>query len=216
MKVGRVVVFLGPPGAGKGTQSVTIAEHFDMGHISTGNIMRAALKSGSELGNKAKSFIDRGELVLDDLVISLIREVFSLYPSENGYVLDGFPRTIAQAEALDNMGINVNKVVFLDASTDAIINRMSGRRVCESCGKSYHLVNKAPKEDGICDKCKGTLIKRSDDNLETIIERLKVYDSNTAPLKQYYIDQNKLVFIDGNGTIENIQENIIKELSSEE
>ncbi len=216
MEVGRVVVFLGPPGAGKGTQSVTIAEHFDMWHISTGNIMRSALKSGSELGSKAKSFIDKGELVPDELVIRLINEVFSLSPTKNGYVLDGFPRTIAQAEALDNMGINISKVVFLDASTEAIINRMSGRRVCETCGKSYHLVNKAPKKDGICDKCMGTLIKRSDDNFETIVERLKVYNKNTAPLKQYYIDQNKLVFIDGNGTIENIQENIIKELSSEE
>ena len=166
--------------------------------------------------SKAKSFIDKGELVPDELVIRLINEVFSLSPSKNGYVLDGFPRTIAQAEALDNMGINISKVVFLDASTEAIINRMSGRRVCESCGKSYHLVNKAPKKDGICDKCMGTLIKRSDDNFETIVERLKVYNKNTAPLKQYYIDQNKLVFIDGNGTIENIQENIIKELSSEE
>lgn len=213
MKVGRIVVFLGPPGAGKGTQSVTVAEHFKMGHISTGNIMRAALKSGSELGNKAKSFVDKGELVPDELVISLIREVFEVNPVKNGYVLDGFPRTIAQAEALDSMGINVDKVVFLHVDTEAILARMSGRRVCEHCGKSYHLINKAPKKDGICDKCAGTLVKRSDDNFETIVERLKVYKKVTEPLKQYYINQNKLVVINGNGTIEDIQESIIETLS---
>lgn len=213
MKVGRIVVFLGPPGAGKGTQSVTVAEYFKMGHISTGNIMRAALKSGSELGNKAKSFVDKGELVPDELVISLIREVFRVNPVKNGYVLDGFPRTIAQAEALDNMGINVDKVVFLHVSTEAILARMSGRRVCENCGESYHLISKAPKKDGICDKCAGTLVKRSDDNFETIVERLKVYKKVTEPLKQYYINQNKLVVINGNGTIEDIQESIIETLS---
>lgn len=213
MKVGRIVVFLGPPGAGKGTQSVNVAEYFNMGHISTGNIMRAALKSGSELGNKAKSFVDKGELVPDELVISLIREVFRVNPVKNGYVLDGFPRTIAQAEALDNMGINVDKVVFLHVSTEAILARMSGRRVCENCGKSYHLISKAPKKDGICDKCAGTLVKRSDDNFETIVERLKVYKKVTEPLKQYYINQNKLVVTNGNGTIEDIQESIIETLS---
>lgn len=204
------VVFLGPPGAGKGTQSAMVAEYFKMGYIATGNIMRAALKSGSELGGLAKSYIEKGELVPDDLVIRLIEEVLTLNPVENGYVLDGFPRTIAQAEALDNMGMSIDEVVFLDASEDTILTRMSGRRVCESCGKSYHLISKAPKVDGVCDKCGGTLVKRTDDNLETIVERLKEYHKKTEPLRQFYLKKGKLKFINGDGTIEDIQGKVIK------
>ena len=203
------VVFLGPPGAGKGTQSVMVAEYFEMGYISTGNIMRSALKSGSELGNLAKSYIEKGELVPDSLVIKLIKEVLTLNPVENGYVLDGFPRTIAQAEALDNMGMVVNKVIFLDASEDTILARMSGRRVCEACGKSYHLISKPAKVDGICDKCGGTLIKRTDDNLETIVERLKEYHKKTEPLRQFYLNKKMLNFINGDGTIDDIQGKVI-------
>ena len=206
------VVFLGPPGAGKGTQSAMVAEYFKMGYISTGNIMRAALKSGSELGNLAKGYIEKGELVPDELVIRLIKEVLNLNPVENGYILDGFPRTIAQAEALDNMGMDINKVIFLDATENTIFSRMSGRRVCESCGKSYHLISKPPKEDGICDKCSGTLIKRTDDILETIVERLKEYHKKTEPLRQFYIRKGKLKLINGNGTIDEIQGKIISAL----
>lgn len=206
------LILLGAPGAGKGTQAEAICKHFSIPAISTGNIIREALKSGTEMGKKTKSFIDKGQLVPDDIVIGIIKNRLSMDDCKNGFVLDGFPRTIPQAEALDKMGICIDKVVDLEVSDDEIISRMSGRRVCESCGASYHMVNKIPKVDGICDNCSGTLVQRKDDHPDTVNARLRVYHDQTEPLKEYYRKQGKLITIEGKGKIESITQRTLSAL----
>lgn len=191
------IILLGAPGAGKGTQADVISNHLQIQSISTGNIIREALKSGTELGKQAKSFMDKGQLVPDEIVVKIIKERLSQGDLNNGFILDGFPRTIPQAKALDELGVRIDKVIDIDVDDEIIIPRMSGRRVCEDCGASYHLVNSKPQVEGICDKCHGTLVQRKDDHVDTVKERLKIYHDQTVPLKEYYKNQNKLVKING-------------------
>ena len=191
------LIFLGAPGAGKGTQAEIIASKLNIPTISTGNIIREALANGTEMGLKAKSFIEAGKLVPDDVVIGIIKERLADEDCNNGFILDGFPRTIPQAEALDNMGIIIDKVVDIDVPDENIVNRMSGRRVCKACGSSYHIENKKPKVEGVCDACDSELQIRKDDAPETVLERLKIYHEETEPLKDYYSKTGKLVIVEG-------------------
>lgn len=209
------IILFGAPGAGKGTQAEAISEHKSIPTISTGNIIREALKSGSELGLKAKSYMAGGGLVPDEIVIDIIKERISHDDCKGGFILDGFPRTITQAEALDKMDITIDKVIEIDINDSIIIERMSGRRVCEKCGSSYHLVNKKPQQDGICDKCHGTLVQREDDHPDTVRNRLKVYHEQTKPLEKYYANQGKLAIIKGdNKTINETLEMILSALEA--
>ena len=191
------IILLGAPGAGKGTQAEKICDYLKIPTISTGNIIRAALKNGTEMGLKAKSYMDAGQLVPDEVVIGIIRERLAESDCQNGFILDGFPRTIPQAEALDKMGIEINKVIDIEVPDETIVKRMSGRRVCEKCGASYHLEYKKPDKEGICNLCTGTLVQRKDDHPDTVLSRLKVYHEETEPLKDYYANQDKLTVVDG-------------------
>ena len=191
------LILLGAPGAGKGTQAQVISETLSIPAISTGNIIREALKSGSEVGKKAKSYMDAGKLVPDEVVIEIIKHRLEEDDCKNGFILDGFPRTIAQAEALDAMGVRIDKVIDIEVSDDRITARMSGRRVCEKCGASYHLLYKKPETDGACDTCGGALVQRRDDHPDTVRERLRVYHEQTEPLKTYYQQQGKLRIVQG-------------------
>lgn len=203
------LILLGAPGSGKGTQAEVISKHFSIPTISTGNIIREALRSGSEMGLKAKSFIEAGKLVPDEVVIGIIKDRLQEKDCENGFILDGFPRTIPQAEALDKMGVMITNVVEIYVEDEKIVQRMSGRRVCEKCGSSYHLVYNKPLKEGICNECAGTLLQRKDDHPDTVKERLCVYHDQTEPLKDYYKNQNKLVTVDGSGEIDKITAQII-------
>jgi adenylate kinase len=185
------IIMLGAPGAGKGTQAENICEKYNLPAISTGNIIRAALKSGSEAGKRLREYTDAGKLVPDEVVIDIVRDRIAQPDCANGFVLDGFPRTIPQAEALDAMGVQIDMVIEIDVPDERIVARMSGRRTC-ACGASYHLEYKKPKVDGICNYCGGTLGQRKDDLPETVLERLRVYHEQTEPLKDYYAKQGKL------------------------
>lgn len=191
------LILLGAPGAGKGTQAETICNKLHIPAVSTGNMIREALKSGTEMGLKAKSFMEQGGLVPDEVVIGIVRDRLQQPDCKNGFVLDGFPRTIPQAEALDKMGVVIDKVVEIYVPDEKIVARMSGRRVCESCGASYHLQYKKPKAEGKCDVCGGTLVQRVDDHPDTVTARLKEYHTKTEPLKAYYEKQGKLVVVEG-------------------
>ncbi|MBQ6707559.1 MAG: adenylate kinase [Clostridia bacterium] len=191
------LILLGAPGAGKGTQAEIICEKLSIPAISTGNIIRAALKNGTEMGLKAKSFIDAGALVPDDVVIGIIKERLAEDDCKGGFILDGFPRTIPQAEALDEMGVQIDKVIEIFVPDEKIVKRMSGRRVCKACGASYHTEYKKPAKDGICNVCGEELVIRADDHPDTVLERLKVYHDQTEPLKDYYAKQNKLSVVEG-------------------
>ena len=206
------LIFLGAPGAGKGTQAEIIAAELKIPTISTGNIIREALANGTEMGLKAKSFIEAGKLVPDDVVIGIIKERLACDDCSNGFILDGFPRTIPQAEALDNMGIIIDKVVDIDVPDENIVNRMSGRRVCKACGSSYHIENKKPKVEGVCDACGGELQIRKDDAPETVLDRLNVYHEQTEPLKDYYANCGKLRSVEGTAPIKEITASILKVL----
>lgn len=191
------LILLGAPGAGKGTQAEVICEKLSIPAISTGNIIRAALKNGTQMGLKAKSFIEAGQLVPDEVVIGIIKERLQESDCENGFILDGFPRTIPQAEALDEMGIRIDKVIDIEVEDEDIVIRMSGRRVCSNCGASYHTEYKKPTEDGVCNSCGGDLVQRKDDYPETVLERLKVYHEQTEPLKDYYEKKGILRIVEG-------------------
>ncbi len=206
------LIFLGAPGAGKGTQAEIIAAKLNIPTISTGNIIREALANGTEMGIKAKSFIEAGKLVPDDVVIGIIKERLANEDCNNGFILDGFPRTIPQAEALDNMGIIIDKVVDIDVPDENIVKRMSGRRVCKACGSSYHIENKKPKVDGVCDNCGGELQIRKDDAPETVLDRLNVYHEQTEPLKDYYAKCGKLRSVEGTAPITEITAAILSVL----
>ena len=206
------LIFLGAPGAGKGTQAEIIAGKLNIPTISTGNIIREALANGTEMGLKAKSFIEAGKLVPDDVVIGIIKERLANEDCNGGFILDGFPRTIPQAEALDNMGIIIDKVVDIDVPDENIVNRMSGRRVCKACGSSYHIENKKPKVEGVCDACGGELQIRKDDAPETVLDRLNVYHEQTGPLKDFYAKCGKLRSVEGTAPITEITEAILKVL----
>ncbi|MEE1246400.1 MAG: adenylate kinase [Acutalibacteraceae bacterium] len=191
------LILLGAPGAGKGTQAEVICNALNIPAISTGNIIREALRLGTEMGLKAKSFMDAGQLVPDDVVIGIIKERLAKDDCANGFILDGFPRTIPQAEALDAMGIIIDKVVDIEVPDEKIAARMSGRRVCKDCGASYHLEYKAPKSEGVCDACGGELVQRKDDAPETVLDRLAVYHEQTEPLKDFYSKKGILRIVEG-------------------
>lgn len=191
------LILLGAPGAGKGTQAEVICNALKIPAISTGNIIREALSKGTEMGLKAKSYIDAGQLVPDEVVIGIIKDRLQKDDCANGFILDGFPRTIPQAEALDAMGIEIDRVVDIEVPDEKIVTRMSGRRVCKACGASYHLEYKAPKAEGVCDACGAELIQRKDDHPDTVLERLDVYHKQTEPLKDYYSKKGILHIVEG-------------------
>ena len=196
------IIFLGAPGAGKGTQADKTSLRLGIPTISTGVIIREAIKSGTEMGLEAKKFIEKGELAPDEVVISIIKERLAGSDCGNGFILDGFPRTVSQAEALDKMGITLDRVISIEVPDDVIIKRMSGRRVCASCGASYHVTDN-PSKDGVrCDKCSTELTKRADDAPEVVLNRLVTYHEKTEPLKEYYRKRGLLREVDGNGSVE--------------
>lgn len=208
------IIMLGAPGAGKGTQAKQIADKYKIPHISTGDIFRANIKNGTELGNKAKSYMDQGLLVPDELVVDLVVDRVKQEDCQNGYVLDGFPRTIPQAEALDAaleaIGEKIDYAIDVEVPDENIVRRMSGRRACVSCGATYHLVHIPPKAEGICDKCGSELILRDDDKPETVEKRLKVYHDQTQPLIDYYTKKNVLVEVDGTVDMSDVFTAIVK------
>lgn len=206
------LILLGAPGAGKGTQAEYISEKCNIPTISTGNIIRAALKNGTEMGKVAKSYIDAGALVPDEVVIGIVKERLAEKDCENGYILDGFPRTIPQAEALDAMGNTVDTVLSIEVSDEEIVKRMSGRRVCEKCGTSYHTEYKKPDKDGVCNLCGGNLVIRKDDEPATVLNRLEVYHQQTEPLMAYYEAQGKLISVKGMDTVEKTTAAVFKAL----
>ena len=191
------LILLGAPGAGKGTQAEVISEKLSIPAISTGNIIREALANGTEMGLKAKSFIDAGQLVPDDVVIGIIKERLAKDDCATGFILDGFPRTIPQAEALDTMDVTIDRVISIEVADEKIAKRMSGRRVCKACGASYHLEYKKPAVEGICNACGGELIQRKDDHPDTVLDRLHVYHEQTEPLKGYYEKKGILRIVEG-------------------
>lgn len=196
------LILLGAPGAGKGTQGEIICDKYDIPVFSTGNILREAVKNGTETGLKAKEFMDAGQLVPDDVIIGVIKERLSLPDAKKGFILDGVPRTVAQAEALEAMGIEIDCVINLDVPDDEIINRLSGRRVCESCGSSYHTIYNPSKQPEVCDRCGGRLMIRKDDEPSMILSRLQVYHDQTEPLIEFYRERGKLAEVPGGLTLE--------------
>ncbi len=186
------LILLGAPGAGKGTQAEIICEKLSIPTISTGNIIREAMKNGTEMGIKAKAAVEAGQLVSDDVVIGIIKDRLAEDDCQNGFILDGFPRTIPQAEALDALGVEIDCVLDIDVKDEAIAKRLGGRRVCPKCGASYHLDYKKPSKDGVCDSCGAELVQRKDDAPETVLERLAIYHEQTEPLKSYYQKTGKL------------------------
>lgn len=196
------LILLGAPGAGKGTQAEIISKLYNIPIIGTGNIIREAIKSGSPLGVKFKSFTDKGLLVPDELVVEMVAERLKKADCNNGYILDGFPRTINQAEDFDQMGDKIDGVLCFEVSDEDVVNRMTGRRVCAKCGTPYHLEGKPPKKENICDLCGGELIVRIDDAPETVLERLKVYHEQTEPLAKFYNGKCKCFSIPAIGTVE--------------
>ena len=195
------LILLGAPGAGKGTQADILCKELGIVTISTGNILRAAIKNGTPTGLKAKAFMDEGKLVPDEVIIGIITERLAEDDCKNGYILDGVPRTIAQAEAIEKAGINFDAVVSIETEDSTIMNRMSGRRVCESCGASYHLVAVPPKVEGVCDACGGKLVQRKDDAPETVKARLEVYHKETEPLKDFYAKRGLLRPVENRATV---------------
>ena len=196
------LILLGAPGAGKGTQAERIAERFGIPTISTGERLRAAIKDGTELGLKAKSFMDSGALVPDEVVIGIIKEYLSSEQCKNGFILDGFPRSIPQAEALDAMGVELDVVLSIEVADEKIVERMSGRRVCPTCGATHHILYNPPVKDGICDKCGAELQIRKDDAPETVLSRLETYHGITEPLKEFYSKKGILVTVEGQEKLE--------------
>ena len=195
------LILLGAPGAGKGTQAEILCKELEIPTISTGNMLRAAIKNGTPTGKLAESFMKEGKLVPDEVIIGIINERVAEADCANGYILDGVPRTIAQAEAMEAAGIVFDDVVSIEISDEVIMNRMSGRRVCDHCGASYHLVAVPPKTEGVCDKCGGPLVRRKDDEPETVLARLEVYHKKTEPLKAYYAVRGLLRTVENQPTV---------------
>ena len=208
------LILLGAPGAGKGTQAEVISETLKIPTISTGNMIREALKSGTEMGRKAKEYVDAGKLVPDEVVIGIIKERLAQPDCADGFILDGFPRTIPQAEALDRMGIVIDRVIDIEVADDDIVKRLSGRRVCASCGASYHTVYKPSSDPSKCDRCGGELVIRKDDRPETVRDRLVTYHQQTEPLVDFYRKRGKLVDIPDQGSIEATNAYILKQLEA--
>ena len=212
------IIMLGAPGAGKGTQAKKIADRYQIPHISTGDIFRANIKEGTELGRKAKSYMDQGLLVPDELTLELIMDRFQNPDCANGYVLDGFPRTSPQAEALtaalEKNGDSIDYAINVEVPDENIITRMSGRRACLACGATYHVVYAPTKEEGVCDRCGEKLVLRDDDKPETVKKRLDVYHSQTQPLIDYYTKQGKLAEVDGTPSVDAVFDAIVKILGA--
>lgn len=208
------LILLGPPGAGKGTQAKMLKEKFGIPQISTGDILRQAVKDNTELGIQAKSFMDVGQLVPDEVVIGLIKERIRRDDCEAGFILDGFPRTIVQAEKLSEtlteMGLAIDTVVNLEVNAEEVISRLAGRSTCPDCGGMFHEESRPPKVAGVCDGCGGTLAQREDDNAETILKRLDVYQESTAPLKQFYRKQGNLKTVEARGSVEEIFSRVLE------
>ena len=206
------VVLLGPPGVGKGTQAGLISKKYELTHISTGDIFRANLKQGTPLGLKAKEYMDKGLLVPDELVCDLVKDRVQQGDCKNGYLLDGFPRTVYQAENFDkylkDKGEELSVVLNIQAPFEDLFNRAAGRRVCKQCGKTYNVISLPPKTEGICDECGGELIHRTDDQPDTVRNRLKVYEDQTSPLVEYYTESGKIANVDGNRPIPEVFEEI--------
>lgn len=213
-------VLLGPPGAGKGTQAVRLVEKYDIPHISTGDIFRKNIKEGTELGKKAQEYMNAGALVPDELVVDLVKDRLQQDDCKNGFLLDGFPRTIFQAEKLDEFLSENNQkmdiVINLKVEKEALIKRLTGRRVCKDCGASYHIINVPPKKEGICDACGGELIQRKDDNLETVENRINVYEEQTAPLIGYYKEAGSLVDFNGEASLDEVFDAIVQAIGEQE
>ena len=209
------LILLGAPGTGKGTQAEILTDRLGIPAISTGNIIREALKNGTEMGLKAKSFIEAGQLVPDEVVIGIIRERLAQDDCQNGFILDGFPRTVPQAQALEEMGVAITKVIDLEVEDEEVMKRLGGRRVCEGCGASYHMQHKPPKVEGVCDRCGAKVVTRKDDAPETIRDRLTVYHQQTEPLKAFYAGKGLLVEVAGE-TIEENTSLTLKALGAEE
>ncbi|MGF7186125.1 adenylate kinase [Desulfitispora alkaliphila] len=208
------VLLMGPPGAGKGTQAEKLVDRFNIPHISTGDMFRSAIKEGTELGKKAKEFMDQGKLVPDEVTIGIVKERLEQSDCEKGFLLDGFPRTTAQAEALDGilaeLKIELDAVVDIQVSREKLLERLTGRRVCKDCGSAYHVVFNPSEQDGKCNKCGGELYQRSDDNEETAAKRLDVYTEQTEPLIRYYQDQGKLIEINGDQPMEAVLADVVR------
>lgn len=213
-------VLLGPPGAGKGTQAVRLVEKYEIPHISTGDIFRKNIKEGTELGEKAQEYMNAGALVPDELVVDLVKDRLQQDDCKNGFLLDGFPRTIFQAEKLDEFLSESNQkmdiVINLKVEKEALIKRLTGRRVCKDCGASYHIVNIPPKKEGVCDICGGELIQRKDDNIETVENRINVYEDQTAPLIGYYKEAGSLVDFDGEASLDEVFDAIVQAIGEQE
>ncbi len=207
------IIMLGAPGAGKGTQAQMIADKYNIPHISTGDIFRANIKNGTELGKKAKEYMDKGQLVPDELTVQLLLDRVANEDCKNGYVLDGFPRTIPQADVLDSeltkLGDKVDFAINVDVPDENIVRRMSGRRACLKCGATYHIEHIPPKTEGICDKCGSELVQREDDKPETVQNRLSVYHEQTQPLIDYYDKKNILKTVDGTKDMQEVFNNIV-------
>lgn len=208
------IIFLGAPGAGKGTQAEIVAEQLGIPTISTGAIIRAALKNGTDMGRKAEKFIQQGALVPDEIVIGIIKERLAESDCARGFILDGFPRTVPQAEALDAMGVTLDAVISIEVADEEIVERMSGRRVCTECGASYHIKHN-PSKDGVsCDKCHTELTVRRDDDPKVVLSRLEVYHSTTEPLKDYYAAKGSLRLVDGVGSVSEISKRTMQALGA--
>lgn len=210
------IIMLGAPGAGKGTQAKMIAEKFQIPHVSTGDIFRANIKNGTELGMEAKKYMDQGQLVPDELTVKILLDRVAQPDCENGYVLDGFPRTIPQAEVLDNalakLGETIDFAIDVDVPDENIVRRMSGRRACLSCGATYHIEHIPPKQEGICDTCGQPLVLRDDDKPETVLKRLKVYHDQTQPLIDFYTKKGVLRSVDGTVDMKDVFQAIVNVL----
>jgi adenylate kinase len=207
---------MGGPGAGKGTQASPLVERFGFPHISTGDMFRAAIKNGTELGLKAKSFMDAGGLVPDEVTIGIVAERLALPDCADGFLLDGFPRTLAQGDALgqilDRLGMKLDGVINIEVAEEVLIPRLTGRRVCRKCGASYHMIFNPPQQEGVCGQCEGELYQRSDDTIETAKNRLNVYNQQTEPLISFYQEQGLLKRINGDQSIDQVLSDILKAL----
>lgn len=212
------LLIMGPPGAGKGTQAEMMVKELGLTHISTGDMFRAAIKAGTEMGKKAKEYMDAGKLVPDEVVVGMVKERLS-QPDCESFLLDGFPRTLAQAEALDatlkEMGIKLDGVVNIEVPREKLMDRLTGRRICRGCGASYHMIFNAPQEPGKCNSCGGELYQRDDDNEATVSNRLDVYEAQTQPLMDYYKAQDLLLNINGDREIKQVLKDVLKSLGRE-